>query len=156
MLYQRFKHYTVGAFVACSILIGSCVFNGDVFAQERLLRVAEVISFEWGKGHPQWKQISIRRLPNALFKVGNGRFSFDLPDMARGLYPVHGTLKKNGSGLYFVGTSEDSPGPGYGQITHIEGTLTMEGESLVASFIHSTRTYSTGYQSSYSAKIRLK
>jgi hypothetical protein len=157
MLFPTLKHYIVGALIAYVILVGSGVFSRDACAQERALRVVEVMDFQWSTGNPKWKENSLKRLPNALFKVGNGRFSFDLPDMARGLYPIQGTLQKqSGNEVYFVGTSEDSPGPGYGQITHIEGTLKPEGEAFVASFIHSTRTYSTGFQSSYSAKVRLK
>jgi len=157
MLFSTLKYYTVRALIAYVILAGSGVFSLDAFAQERALRVVDVVDFKWGTGHDQWRKNSFQRLYNALFKFGNGRFAFDLPDMARGLYPIQGTLQKqSGNEVYFVGTSEDSPRPGYGQITHIEGTLKPEGETLVASFIHSTRTYSTGFQSSYSAKVRLK
>lgn len=157
MLFLTLKPYTVGTFLAYVMLVSSCLFSIDAFAQERALRVVEVIDFQWSAGNPQWKANSLRRLPNALFHVSNGRFAFDLPDMARGLYPIRGTLQKqSGNAVYFIGTSEDSPGPGYGQISHIEGTLTPEGGSFVASFIHSTRAYSTGFQSGYSAKVRLK
>ena len=157
MLFPIFKHYTAGALTAYLLLIGSCVFSIDASAQERALQVVDIIDFKWSTGHSQWRENSLRRLPNALFKFSQGRFAFDLPDMARGLYPIQGTFQKqSGNEVSFVGTSEDSPRPGYGQITHIEGTLKPEGEALVASFIHSTRTYSTGFQSSYSAKVRLK